>query len=304
MQRREISVAAAIVAMGVVLGIAAPGFFTWRNQLDLLMTNMPVLIAALGMTLVILTGQIDISIGSQFGVASVAAGVLSKLGVPIVFAGAGACLAGAAFGALNGALVARARIPSIVVTLAMMVALRDGLRWITQGAWVQDLPSSFQWFGLPQPASQAITIVAAFALLAVAAWGLRNVAAGRAVYAAGSSPEASRLAGIEPSRIVQTVFIVSGALAGCAAFFNAVRFNQVPSNAGIGLELKVIAAVIVGGTAITGGRGTIAGTFLGVLLLGSIGPALTFLGINVYWERAIQGVIILAAVSLDRVKRA
>jgi rhamnose transport system permease protein len=304
MHRREISIAAAIAGMGAVLGIAAPGFFTWRNQLDLLLANMPVLIAALGMTLVILTGQIDISIGSQFGVASVAAGVFAKLGLPIALVGLCACLAGALFGAVNGVLAARARIPSIVVTLAMMVALRDGLRWITQGAWVQDLPPSFQWFGLPQPASQAITIAATLLLLFFTAWALRNLAAGRAVYAAGSNAEAARLAGIDPTRIVFAVFVLSGALAGCAAFFNAVRFNQVPSNAGIGLEMKVIAAVIVGGASVTGGRGTIFGTFLGVLLLGSIGPALTFLGINAYWERAIQGAMILISVSLDAVKYA
>jgi rhamnose transport system permease protein len=302
--RREISIAGAIVVLGIVLGVAAPGFFTWQNQLDLLMTNMPVLIAALGMTLVILTGQIDISIGSQFAIASVAAGEFAKMGAPIVIAGLAACLIGAMFGVINGMLVARAGIPSIVVTLATMVALRDGLRWVTQGAWVQDLPRSFQWFGLGQSASQSITIAAALVLLLFTAWGLRHLAAGRAVYAAGSNAEAARLSGIDPKRIVLAVFVLSGALAGCAAFFNAVRFNQIPSNSGLGLELKVIAAVIVGGTAVTGGRGTLVGTFLGVLLLGSIGPALTFLGINAYWERAIQGAIILISVSADAVRRA
>jgi len=302
MHRREISLAIAILALGAVLGVAAPGFFAWSNQVDVLMTNMPVLIAALGMTLVILTGQIDISVGSQFAISSVAAGVFAKLGLPIPLAGVAACAVGAGFGAVNGALVAYARIPAIVVTLATMVALRDGLRWITQGAWVQDLPPSFQWFGAPQAASQTITVAAALVLLLVTGWGLRNLAAGRAVYATGSNAEAARLAGIDPARVVFVVFVLAGALAGCAAFFNAVRFNQIPSNAGLGLEMKVIAAVIVGGTAVTGGRGTVVGTFLGVVLLGSIGPALTFLGINAYWERAIQGAIILASVAIDAVR--
>jgi len=177
-----------------------------------------------------------------------------------------------------------------------MVALRDGLRWITQGAWVQDLPPSFQWFGASQSASEVVTIGAALILLTLAAWGLRNLAAGRAVYATGSNENAARLAGIDPTRVVFCVFALTGALTGAAALFNAVRFNQVPSNAGLGLEMQVIAAVIVGGTSVTGGRGTVAGTLLGVILLGMIGPALTFLGINAYWERAIQGGIILAAV--------
>ncbi len=297
MMRRELSLAAAILGLGIVLGFAAPGFFSWSNQRDLMIANMPVLIAALGMTLIILTGEIDISIGSQFAICSVAAGVFAKSGLPMPVAALAACLVGALLGAANGALVSFVRIPSIVVTLATMVALRDALRWSTQGAWVQDLPHSFQWFGYSQRASEAMTAGCTLVLLASAAWGLRNLAAGRALYATGSNPEAARLAAIDPARVVFAAFVLTGALTGCAAVFNAVRFNQVPSNAGMGLEMQVIAAVIVGGTAVTGGRGSVIGTFLGVVLLGSIGPALTYLGVSAYWERAIQGAIILAAVS-------
>jgi rhamnose transport system permease protein len=303
MARRELSLMIAIAALGAVLGLAAPGFYSWSNQRDLAMANIPVLIAALGMTLVIVTGQIDISIGSQFAICSVAAGVFAKMGMPVPLAGLAAGLAGALFGAINGALTAFARIPSIVVTLATMVALRDALRWVTQGAWVQNLPRGFQWFGTSQPESEAITIGTALALVFLFGWALRSLAAGRAVYAAGSNPEAARLAGIDPARVVFFSFVTTGALTGCAAFFNAVRFSQIPANAGLGLELQVIAAVIVGGAAVTGGRGTIAGTFLGVVLLGSIGPALTFLGVNAWWERAIQGAVILISVSIDFLPR-
>lgn len=299
--RREISLIVAIVALAAVLVKVAPGFFTFGNERDLVMANMPVLIVALGMTLVILTGQIDISVGSLFAICSVAAGIFAKSGMPTPIAGIAAALVGAVFGALNGALVAYVRIPSIVVTLATMVALRDGLRWMTEGAWVQDLPPSFQWFGASQSASESLTIACAVLLLISAAWGLRHLAAGRAVYATGSNPDAARLAGIDPSRVIFAVFTLTGALTGCAALFNSIRFNQIPSNAGVGMEMQVIAAVIVGGVSVTGGRGTVAGTFLGVILLGMIGPALTFLGISAYWERAIQGGIILAAVAIDAV---
>ena len=204
-------------------------------------------------------------------------------------------------GALNGALVAWVRIPSIVVTLATMVALRDGLRWVTQGAWVEDLPAGFHWFGLSQSASESIIIAAAALITVKMAWALRHLAAGRAVYATGSDANAARLAGIDPQLVVFSVFTITGALTGFAAALNAVRFDQIPSNAGLGLELKVIAAVVVGGVAITGGRGTLLGAVLGVILLGMIGPALTFLGFSAYWERAIEGGIILAAVSMDAV---
>jgi rhamnose transport system permease protein len=300
--RRELSLVIAILALAAVLAVAAPGFFTLANQRDLVLANMPVLIVALGMVLVILTGQIDISVGSQFAICSVATGVFARMGLPTPLAGAAACLLGALMGALNGALVAWVRIPAIVVTLATMVALRDGLRWVTQGAWVENLPPGFQWFGYSQPASEAITIGCALALTIGVSWALRNLAAGRVVYATGSDPNAARLAGANPARVVFAVFVITGALTGFAAVFNAVRFHQIPSNAGMGLELKVIAAAVVGGVAITGGRGTVLGALLGLLLLGVIGPALTFLGLSAYWERAIEGGIILAAVSMDAVR--
>jgi len=300
--QREVSIAAVTVALGLVLAAFAPGYFARDNLSDLFLGNMPVLIVALGTTLVILTGHIDISVGSAFAICGVVAGVIAKSGAPVAVAGLAACLAGAMLGALNGALVAYVRIPSIVVTLATMVALRDGLRWVTQGAWVQDLPAGFQWFGLAQSAYPLVAIAIVAVLQVAMGWGMRNVAAGRAVYATGSNEHAARLAGLDTRRVTFTVFAIAGALTGLAALLNSVRFNQIPSNAGIGLEMKVIAAAVVGGAAIRGGRGSFAGTLLGVVLLGAIGPALTFLGVSAYWERALQGAIILAAVALDALR--
>jgi len=300
--RAEISVAFAIAALLIVLAFLTPGFFTRENLSDLALANMPVLIVALGMTLVILTGHIDISVGTMFAICSVVAGESAKMGLPAWGAGLVACLTGAMMGAINGALVAYVRIPSIVVTLAAMVAFRDALRWITQGAWVQDLPANFQWLGTTQAASNAITFAIATALATGIGWGLRNLPAGRSVYATGSNENAARLVGIDSARVIFSVFAITGALTGCAALLNSIRFNQVPSNAGIGMEMKVITAVVVGGTAITGGRGSIQGTILGVILLGIISPALTFLGFSAYWERAIQGLIILSAVGFDALR--
>jgi rhamnose transport system permease protein len=300
--RSEISVAFAIAVLLIVLAFLAPGFFTRENLSDLALANMPVLIVSLGMTLVILTGHIDISVGTMFAICSVAAGEFAKMGLPAWGAGMVACLIGAMLGAINGTLVAYVRIPSIVVTLAAMVAFRDALRWITQGAWVQDLPANFQWLGTTQAASNAITFAVAAALAIGIGWGLRNLPAGRSVYATGSNENAARLVGIDSARVTFCVFVVTGTLTGCAALLNSIRFNQVPSNAGIGMEMKVITAVVVGGTAITGGRGSIQGTLLGVILLAIISPALTFLGFSAYWERAIQGLIILSAVGFDALR--
>jgi len=300
--RREASVLDAIAALALVLAAAAPGFFARDNLGDLFLANVPVLIAALGMTLVILTGHIDISVGSVFAICAVASGLLAKAGVPMPLVALGACAIGGLLGALNGAFVAYLRIPSIVVTLATMVALRDALRWTTGGAWVQELPAGFQWLGTTQSVYPVLVAALVIVLQVAASWGLRNLAAGRAVYATGSSVDAARLAGVRTSLVTFSVFVAAGAFTGLAAVVNSVRFSQIPSNTGIGLELNVIAAVVVGGTLITGGRGTPAGTLLGVVLLGMIGPALTFMGVSPYWERAIQGGIILTAVAVDAVR--
>jgi rhamnose transport system permease protein len=299
--KRELAAALVFLALLVAVGWSAPSFLAASNLRDLAVNNAPVLIVAIGATLVILVGQIDISVGSQFAVCAVAAGWLAKSGVPVPLLLPCSVAIGAAMGAANGLLVARLGLPSIIVTLAMLVAWRDSLRWVTEGAWVQDLPAGFQWFGLGQPLGQALIVGVALAALASLAWMLRNLRGGRAVYAVGSDAEAARLLGIEPWRVTFAVFVAMGALTGLAALLNAVRFSSIPSNMGTGLELKAIAAVVVGGTAITGGRGTLLGTLAGVALLGTIGTALVFGGVNPFWEKAIQGAIILAALASDLV---
>jgi rhamnose transport system permease protein len=299
MRRREITIGLVIVALYAVLAVAAPAFFTRENFGDLFLGNFPVLLVAIGTAIVILTGEIDISVGSMFAVCGVLAGAAAVAGLPLPVVAAIACGAGAGLGAINGALVAYAGLPSIVVTLATMVVLRDGLRWVTQGAWIQNLPASFQWLGMSQAAFPIAAAVLVAAVQIALAWSATHVAAFRSLYATGSDPQAARLAGIDTRLVRFAALAAGGTLTGLAALLNAVRFNQIPSNAGLGLEMKVVAAVVVGGAAVRGGRGSFTGTLLGVVLLGSVGPALVFLGITSYWERAIHGAIILAAVAAD-----
>ena len=297
--KREISAAAALGVLLIIVAIVAPSFFAPGNLRDLVINNIPALLIAIGMTLVILVGQIDISVGSQFAVCSIAAGVLAKTGLPMPVVLVGVMFVGALMGGLNGTLIGWLRLPSIIVTLAMLVMWRDALRWFTEGAWVQGLPENFQWFGLSQTAGELIMATITLVLFVGFAWSLRNLSLGRTVYAVGSDSEAARLAGINSTNVVFWVFAIMGGLVGIAALLNAIRFSAIPGNSGLGLELKAIAAVVVGGTAITGGRGTMIGTLIGVALLGSIGTALTFVGINPFWEKAIQGAIILAALVSD-----
>ena len=296
--KRELSVAGAYGVLLLILALCAPTFF--RNQFAATWVKAaPVLVAAVGMTLVILARHIDISIGSQFSICAVVAGLLARAGLPMPLVATCTLGAGAAMGAMNGAFVALMALPSIVVTLATMVVFRYSLVLMRQGEAVRDLPRGFQWFGGSQSAGQWMLVICAITIFAAFAWAMRWVAAGRAVYAVGSDQEAARLAGVRPTRVVFAVFILMGALTGLASLLQAVRFPQVDPNAGMGLELQVIAAVVVGGTAISGGRGRLIGTLVGVALLGTIGSALFFLGIPSQWEKAIQGLIILVAVASD-----
>lgn len=295
---RELSVAAVLALLLLALAVFAPNFFSLQPLLSRLTAQMPALVAAIGMTLVIISRQIDISIGAQFGMCAVLAGLLAASGLPLPVVLLACISAGAAMGAINGALVAWLGLPSIVVTLATMVTWQEALRLWQQGRLL-NLPAGLQWFGLSQPAGQSALIFSAVVLVVAAAWVMKNMNAGRFVYAVGSDAEAARLAGINPRRVTFGVFALMGALAGLAAMMNVVQSPQVQPTCGDGLELKVIAAVVVGGVAVSGGRGNLWGVFPGLLLLANVNPALTHFHVQAYWEKAIQGLVILLAVVAD-----
>ena len=295
---RELTVAGALLLLMLSLAVFAPHFFQGQPFISRLTSQMPALVASIGIALVIISRQIDISIGSQFSMCAIIAGVTAASGLPLGAAIVAALGAGALMGALNGVLVAYLGLPSIVVTLATMVTWQEALRLWQQGRLL-NLPAGIQWFGLSQPAGQTVVIALAFTLLIVAAWAMKNLAAGRFIHATGSDAEAARLAGIDPKRTTFGVFVLMGVLAGLAAVLNLVQSPQVQPNAGDGLELKAIAAAVVGGVAISGGRGTLWGVLLGMLLLANVNPALTHFHLEPYWEKAIQGLVILLAVVAD-----
>ena len=298
---RELSVAAALLLMLAMLAVFAPAFFQPQPLLSLATREAPTLVVACGMALVIISRQIDISVGSQFSVCGVCAGLLAASGWPLAATLPAAVGAGALLGAVNGVLIAGLGLPSIVVTLAMMVTLRQGLNLARQGQFV-NLPDGVQWFGFSQSNGQGLIVGFALLLMFALALAMRHLAAGRFIHAIGSDAEAARLAGIRPRLGTFLVFVLMGALTGLAAMLNVVQSPQVQPLSGLGLELKVIAAVVVGGVAISGGRGNLWGAFAGLLLLACIGPALTHLRVEAYWEKAIQGAIILLAVVADGIR--
>jgi rhamnose transport system permease protein len=297
--KRELSVLLAYGVLLLLLLIRAPRFYASNEFKSILVNNSSVLVLAIGMSLVILCRQIDISIGSQLSICAVLSSLAAKAGAPMPVAALAGVAAGIGMGAINGVLVAFVGLPSIVVTLATMVIWREAIRWNRSGEFVQGLGKNFQWFGFGQDAGQWVLIGVAALLFIAFAWGMRYLPAGRAVYATGSDQEAARLAGIRPKHVTFIVFVLMGGLTGLAALLSAVRFPSVQPNMGENLELQVIASVVVGGIAISGGRGTLAGTLIGVALLGTIRPALPYLGSEAYWDKALQGVVILLAVASD-----
>jgi rhamnose transport system permease protein len=295
---RELGVGGALLLLMAALGIFAPNFFEGQPFVSRLASQMPALVAAIAVALVIVTRQIDISIGAQFSMCAVIAGIVAGSGLPVGVAIAAALFAGALMGALNGVLVAYIGLPSIVVTLATMVTWQEALRLWQKGR-LMDLPDGVQWFGMSQGAGQALVIGIALLLLVAVAWAMKNTSAGRFLYATGSDAEAARLAGTRPKATTFGAFVTMGLLVGLAAVLNLVQSPQVQPNGGDGLELKAIAAAVVGGVAISGGRGTVWGVLLGMLLLANVNPALTHFHQPPYWEKAIQGLVILLAVAAD-----
>lgn len=301
--RREFSVLAAYLCLLLVLACFAREFFAPQQILVLMVSSSPMLIVAVGMTIVIIARQIDISVGSQFSLCGVIAGLLAKSGCPMPLVVLLTILLGVGLGSINGFLVAGWGLPSIVITLAMMAIIRQTLNWWREGEFVLGLPDDFQWLGAGQQIGQWLVIGSAIVIFLLFAWGMRHLRMGRAVYATGSAPEAARLVGIRPRLVIFNSFALMGGLVGVAAILHAIQFPSVDPRMGFGMELQAIAAVVVGGTAVSGGRGTLWGTLIGVLLLGSISPALVHLHIPAAWEKAIQGLIILLAVASDAFRK-
>lgn len=299
---REFTVAIVLAVLWLGLALIAPAFFSPQPLLSRLASAAPKLLVACGIALVILTRNIDISVGSLYAVASVAAGHAShSVPTPAVIV-AVAIVTGLCGGVINGFLVATLRLPSIVVTLATMVTWRESLRLGQQGVFI-NLPDNAQWFSLTMVQGQWTVVLMALVGLAILAWAQKNLAAGRHLHAVGSDPEAARLAGISPGRTTFAAFVLCGTLTGLAAALNLVQSPQIDPNTGRLLELEAVAAAVVAGFAVSGGRGRLFALLAATLLLVSISPALTYLGAKAYWDKAVHGAIILAAVMADGLRR-
>lgn len=307
--QRETGVALLLVVTVAVVTAMNPAFLSATNIRDMLVQCVPGLIIGCGLTLVMVTGEIDISVGSLMGLLAAAVGLLTTrahAGWP-VWAGVAATIGlGATVGLLNGLLVTVGRVPSIIVTLGMLTALRGATELLMGGEWITGLPAGLRFLGTGTVAGLRVSVWVAGLVLVAGALLARRTALGRRIYAVGSNSHAARLAGLSVPRIKLFVFTLTGFLVGVATVVSVPQLSTIESGIGLGLELFVVTAVVVGGTSISGGKGTIVGTLLGVLLLGIVRTVLIFLNLGgqmVYWERAIQGAFILAAVLVDHFTR-
>jgi rhamnose transport system permease protein len=296
-REREISIVVFLAVLAAILTIFAPNFFTAGNFRSILINTSYIAIAAFGGMLAILTGQPDISVGSILAVCSIVAGLMSKAGVPVPLVFLSSVAIGLLLGLVNGLLVTRLHIHSIIVTLGTLGIYRGALLYFTDGAWVYDLPRDFRLIGLGTLAGVPNPIWIAVLTLVLGSLVLRHTAWGRTLHAVGSNPEAARLSGIRTPFMITSALAANGAVVGVAAMVYSTRFSTIQSNVGSGFEFLVITAVVVGGVHIFGGSGTVLGAALGALLVGVTGTVLVFLDISAYWERTLHGLFILMAVS-------
>jgi rhamnose transport system permease protein len=301
---RELGILAALALVVIVTTAVNPRFLSVQSIRDLLLNASIIALLTVGQTLVVVTRNVDLSVGSVLGLTAFMTGTLfvGRPGLPVVVAVVAGVLVGVVCGAVNGAVTAVGKVPSLVVTLGTLYVFR-GVDYAWAGGRqinAADLPESLLTLGsgrlLGVPYLVAITVV----LVAVAAFALRSYRSGRELYAIGSNPDAAVLAGIPVGRRLFCAFVLSGAVAGLAGVLFTARYGTVDATAGTGFELQVISAVVVGGVAIFGGSGSVVGAALGALLLSTIASAIVVLRVPSFWQQAIVGALLIGAIALDR----
>jgi rhamnose transport system permease protein len=301
---RELGIVLALVLVVGATTADNTNFLSTTNVQQIISGAAIIALLAIGETIVVVTRNVDLSIGSVLGISAYASGVLYRdhphISIVLVFLAA--LLIGAAAGVLNGLIVTVARVPSLVVTLGTLYMIRG-----IDGAWAGGnqvnasmLPNSFNKIGYGTIAGVPYLGIIAIVAVAAATYAMRSFRTARDFYAIGSDPVAARLAGIPVGRRVFVAFVLSGAIAGLAGAFWLSLYGSVDAIAGVGYEFQVIAAVVVGGVAIFGGSGTVFGAALGAVLLNTIYSALVVVNVSSFWSQAFSGGLLIAAIAFDR----
>jgi rhamnose transport system permease protein len=302
---REASILLVLLLVIAAATVKSPSFlFSANSWRDLLLTPSVLLLLAAGQCVVIITRNVDLSVGSVLGLTAYLTGQLFiHTGLPVVAVVLCGVVVGAALGAVNGLLVGFGKVPALVITLGTLYVYRGAvLSWAgSNRVNASDLPDSFSNLGTQTVASIPVLFVMALCVVVAVGYYLHTARGGRELYAIGSDPDAAVLYGLSVRRRVISAFVLSGALAGLAGVVYAARYGSVSSGAGTGIELQAVAAVVIGGVAIFGGSGTVWGAAIGAVLLVTINRVLPIVGIPDFWQQALVGGLILGAIVLDRV---
>lgn len=299
LKNRELSAFFAIVALFVVLVALNPAYFSLQTLAMIFASSQILCLLALGATLVMLTRNIDVSVGSTVGLCAIAVGVALNNGYGLATAIAFALAIGALAGAFNGLLVVGLRIPAIVATLGTLGLYRGVMLLWTGGKWIEGLPDSLK--SLSEPAFIGVSPLGwlVLALLLAGGWLLSRTAFGRDFYAVGDNLAAARLLGVAVNRTRMLAFTLNGMLAACAGIVFAAQIGFVPNQTGSGLEMKAIAACVLGGISLLGGTGTLLGAFLGAFFLTQIDTVLVLFRLPAWWNDFIAGLVLLGVLVLD-----
>lgn len=299
---RELPVLLFLVLVSLITGFANPAFFTISGLQDVLLGVAVVATLAVAQSLVIVMKHIDLSVGSTIGFTAYVMGAAGSWGHSVWWALAVSLGIGLFVGAVNGFLVAYLQLPSLVVTLATLYLVRGIFNEIAGGDTITEdrVPAAVNFLGLNTFYGIPLIFLLGFFLMLVVGLLMKRMRSARDLYAIGSNLPAAELVGIPVARRVFLAFLVTGAVSGLAGVLLLARFNTADANSGLGLELNVVAACVVGGVAIAGGIGTVYGAVIGAVLLQTITLALGALGIPQFWQQAVNGILLIAAISLDR----
>ncbi|QUH31816.1 ABC transporter permease [Vallitalea guaymasensis] len=301
--KQESSIIIATVIYAVFVTMVNGTFFTSGNIFNIFRSTGFTLITTVGMTFILITAGLDLSVGSVLALGGVVTGLAFKAGMPVPIAILAGLSVGAVIGAINGAIIVKAGIPPLIVTLGMQYVARGLVSVITQGVPIYPLPESFQRLEQSKFLGISLVIYVAFIIAVIGHLILKRTAFGRSIYAVGGNTEAARISGINTKKVTFSIYVITSTLAALAGILMAARLGSAEAAAGTGYELTVICASIIGGTSTFGGMGSIIGATVGALFMEILTNSLTLMRISVYWQNLVVGVILILAVLLDQYKR-
>lgn len=300
---KEIGIILILIVLSVLIQLKNPIFLTYSNIIDVCRNTSYTLVIAVGMTFVLIAKGLDLSVGSLMALGGLISSLAMFHGVPILLAVLLGLLVGAAFGVVNAFCIVKLKIPAMIATLGSMYMARGLVLVITKGSPVFPLPEAFGNFGKGYFLGVPYVVLIALLLSIAAHLVLSRTTYGRKVYAIGGNPETAKFAGINVAMVTGSCYLISGVLAALSGILTAARMGSGQPSIGDGTEMTVITAVIIGGTSLNGGAGTILGTVLGALLMNVLSSGMNLVGISAYWQKFVMGLIIIIAVGADMYQR-